>query len=671
MNSAVAKRFDELKATGLLPSPTGVAMEILRLTQCDKSTAGQIAQTIQADPTLAGRTLKYANSSHAGARRPVAAISEAVVRLGMRTVGTLALGFSVLSSSRKGCCSEFDYDRFWSKSLLLGIGSKALCRPTRAAPEEEGFACGLLSQIGRLALASVYPEQYAEVLSSWNHGTEQELARQEQQAFGTDHNELTGAMLADWGLPESFQKAVMLEGDWANTGEDQSREAKLCGVLEVADRLAEVCLAEDDQRDELLRQLIEGYERLRMDPADLAGICGEVIEQWQSWGEILSVSTREVPDFGEMLEGSKRRQEEESQSSPPAESDDRPSESDEAVSFEPKSLDILVAEDDSLQQKLISKLIADAGHRVITASDGREGLRLALETNPDVVITDWMMPEMDGFELCRALRQTKFGRQLYLIIMTSDAEEERLVDAFEAGADDYLVKPLRPRPLQARIRAAIRMIGLQREVEQEREQIRKMTAELAVANRKLEEAAFTDALTSLPNRRFFIQRLKQEWARLTRNGGELSCILLDIDRFKSVNDTYGHDVGDEVLKKVATTLGAEARESDVLCRHGGEEFIVLCPDSDLAGAARGAERLRASVERETSGAFKQFDNSITVSLGVSTYRAGMQDEDQLIKLADDALYRAKQSGRNQVCCDGEQPAEMVSKIQDTLKSLFS
>ena len=133
---------------------------------------------------------------------------------------------------------------------------------------------------------------------------------------------------------------------------------------------------------------------------------------------------------------------------------------------------------------------------------------MALEMNPDVVITDWMMPEMDGFELCQSLRKTKFGRQLYLIIMTSNGEEERLVEAFEAGADDYLVKPLRARPLQARIRAAVRMIELQREVEQERENIRQKTAELAVVNRKLEQAAFTDALTALPNRRYLIKCLK-------------------------------------------------------------------------------------------------------------------------------------------------------------------
>ena len=142
MTNAVSKRFDELKATGLLPLPTGVAMEILRLTQNEGSTIKQIAQTIQADPALTGRTLKFANSAHAGARKPIASVSEAVVRLGMRTVGTLSLGFSVLSSSRRGPCAGFDYDGFWSNSLVMGIAAKTLCGPTKAAPKRKVLPAG-------------------------------------------------------------------------------------------------------------------------------------------------------------------------------------------------------------------------------------------------------------------------------------------------------------------------------------------------------------------------------------------------------------------------------------------------------------------------------------------------------------------------------------------------
>ena len=664
MTSVLCKRFDELKATGLLPSPTRVAMEILRLTQNEGSTIKQIAQTIQADPALTGRTLKFANSAHAGSRRPIASVSDAVVRLGMRTVGTLSLGFSVLSSSRRGPCAGFDYDRFWSNSLVLGIASKTLCGPTKAAPQEEGFACGLLSQIGRLALASVYPEKYADVLATWDRGCVEDLLGLEQEAFGTDHAELTAAMMEDWGLPEAFRTAVMNQTDMHRSMPGKpAAVGVLTLILRTANQIARLCMADENQRGEPIQKLTDCYEQIGLESSGLAELCDEVADQWRIWGEILNVNTREVPKFNDLLEMSREQ-----------ESTEKPQDqSATAAASKPQttSLRVLVAEDDPLQLTLITKLVQAAGHSVIGTADGRAALRTALETNPDVVITDWMMPEMNGFELCRSLRQTKFGRQLYLIIMTSNGEEERLVEAFEAGADDYLVKPLRARPLQARIRAAVRMIELQREVELERENIRQMTAELAVVNRKLEQAAFTDALTTLPNRRYLIKRLKQEWALISRNGGKLSCMVLDIDRFKSINDTYGHDVGDLVLKKVASILQSVTRDSDVVCRHGGEEFVVVCPGSDLQAATNGAERLRSKIESGTLGQFEQFEHAITVSVGVATRNSQMRDEDTLLKAADEELYRAKESGRNRVCSVSEQPLEKISKIQDTLRTFLS
>ncbi|WP_261342856.1 HDOD domain-containing protein [Symmachiella dynata] len=663
MTIAISKRFDELKATGLLPSPTGVAMEILRLTQNEGSTIKQIAQTIQADPALTGRTLKFANSAHAGARKPIASVSEAVVRLGMRTVGTLSLGFSVLSSSRRGPCEGFDYDRFWSNSLVLGIASKTLCGMTKAAPQEEGFACGLLSQIGRLALASVYPEKYAEVLTTWANGSGKELRDLEQQAFSTDHAEMTAAMMEDWRLPESFQIAVLNQiDDHRKAPSTTTPSDVLTLILQTANQIARICVEDEHSHAEPIKKLMACYDQIDLESSGLADLCDEVAEQWQTWGEILNVNTRELPKFEEILEKSREAEAEATV--------DANVETEGESNPHPKSLRILVAEDDPLQLALITKLVKAAGHSVVGTPNGREALRTALETNPDVVITDWMMPEMDGFELCRSLRKAKFGRQLYLIIMTSNGEEERLVEAFEAGADDYLVKPLRARPLQARIRAAVRMIELQHEVELEREHIRQMTAELAVVNRKLEQAAFTDALTALPNRRYLIKRLKEEWSIISRKGGQLSCMLLDIDRFKSVNDTYGHDVGDLVLKKVAAVLQTVTRDSDVVCRQGGEEFVVVCPGSDLQSAAQGAERLRSKIESETLGYFEQFEHPITVSVGVATRESLMRDEDVILKAADEALYRAKETGRNRVCCANDKPVEKISKIQDSLRSLF-
>jgi len=656
MMYTTSKRFDELKSTGLLPSPTGVAMEILRLTQCDSSTTEQMGITIQADPTLAGRVLKYANSSYAGGRDPVVAITEAIVRLGTRTVGELVLGFSLLSSSHKGCCANFDYERFWSKSLILAVATKALCKLTKVVPENEGFTCGLLSQIGRLALASVYPDQYAGILSSWN-ADEEELKCIEERVFLTNHDELTAAMMKDWGLPPLFYNAIMFKSSHGNSPSDErSREEHLSLTLSTADRFAELWLSDAGKLQYLYQEMIRCYESLGLESSGLGKLSQEVAEESKCWADMLCLNVRTVPEFREVLEQSTLQGRQASTQAP--------NELECDAELEPTSLHVMVVEDDPVQLRSISKQVTDAGHRVTIAVDGKEALHLALETNPDVVITDWIMPEMDGLELCRSLRQERFGRELYLIIVTSNEEEEYLVEAFEAGADDYLVKPLLPRPLLARIRAATRIIDLQREVQQERKQIRHMTAELAVANRKLEEAALTDALTGLHNRRYFSKRFKQEWAALSRQGGSLACMLLDIDRFKNINDTFGHDVGDSVLKEVATTLQNAMRETDILCRYGGEEFIVLCTNTDHKGAARGAERLRKIIaNRMRRGAFEQFENSITVSIGVASYNNEMQNKDQLIKAADQGLYKAKELGRNQIYCIDEMTLAETSMLK--------
>ena len=310
---------------------------------------------------------------------------------------------------------------------------------------------------------------------------------------------------------------------------------------------------------------------------------------------------------------------------------------------------VVVAEDDGLQLQLARKVLTTAGYDVITATNGEDALELALEHNPHLVITDWMMPKMDGVELCRSLRQSKFGRQVYVIILTGQEGDDFLVEAFEAGVDDFVLKPMRANLLLARIRAAQRVIDLQRDIAQEREQSRKITADLATANRKLEEAAHSDVLTSLPNRRYLLERFEQEWAGAIRSGVPLSCILMDIDHFKQINDTCGHDTGDLVLQRVADLLNSTTRKHEVVCRQGGDEFVVVCAGSDETCTANGAERIRKVIEKETAGGCGPFDQPITITVGVAERTAEMSGPSDLLKAADKALYAAKEAGRNQTC----------------------
>jgi diguanylate cyclase (GGDEF)-like protein len=202
--------------------------------------------------------------------------------------------------------------------------------------------------------------------------------------------------------------------------------------------------------------------------------------------------------------------------------------------------------------------------------------------------------------------------------------------------------------LLARLRAGERVVSLQSEVESDREEIRRFAAELAMTNRRLQDAALLDPLTGIPNRRYAMDRIQQEWAAAERGARPLACMLIDVDHFKRINDTHGHDVGDLVLQRVADTLKHGARTHDVICRIGGEEFLVICPDTDASAAGQCAERLRQAVGAMRI-ALGSTTLTLTISIGVAAMDAGMSSPDSMIKASDQAVYAAKQAGRNRIC----------------------
>lgn len=614
-------RFHELREAGHLPSPAGVGLQILHLARSEETTAQEISRLIQIDPALTGRILKLANSFYSAPRSPITTLADAVVRLGVRTVCGVAMGFSVVSGFRGGPCKDFDYQGFWSHSLATAVAAEALSRRVDILPLGEAFTCGLLSQVGKLALASIYPEKYAEVLEDCGDCSPLELVETEQQSFVTDHWELGAALLKDWGLPDLFAQAVLYhehpdEGDL----EPDSREKQLALLLSAAIQLANLCVAAEGTRESLVPELFSRGKRIKVDSTMLSSLCDEVVSQWQEWGQILDVKTQALPSLWSSIQ-----------------------------TFHESSLRVLVVDDDPTMLQILAKLLTSAGHSVVSANNGREALAVVLETNPQLVITDWMMPKIDGVEFCKAMRGTKMGQWMYIIVLTIREDEEHIVQAFDAGADDYIVKPIHPKMLMARVRAGRRMIGLQEESARDKEEIRRYTTSLALLTRKLERAALTDALTDLPNRRYMIDRLEQEWVAASGTGHPLACMMLDIDDFKQVNDTYGHEVGDQVLEQTAAFLRTSKRKHDVVCRYGGEEFVLICPDTDLGAAKECAERLRTGIETNVitvSG--QEFNCQLTISIGVAARETSLCDPDALLKAADRALYCAKEAGRNQV-----------------------
>jgi diguanylate cyclase (GGDEF)-like protein len=624
-------QFQQLKASGNLPSPKGAALAIIRLTQRDDTSLADLAHAVKSDPAFVGRLIKAANSVHAGARRPVASIQEALILLGIPAVRSMALGFSLLSNFSAGSCRNFDYQRFWSHSLALAVALQALMQHTQAAPPDEAFSVGLLAHIGELALATVFPDDYSRLLAQHGESSEASLLDLEQKAFVMTHDALSAAMMLDWGLPKVFAEPV-LHHETPDTASfpEGSRQHAMLWSLALAGHIADMCLAGDDQRRAMMPQLLRLGSRVSIAAEKLNALCDSAAAEWREWGDMLNVQTSKLAPFADL--------------SAPAPAPPIVDAAATAAPEPPSRMRVLVVDDDGSMRALLRAMLSGAGHEVYEAVDGKQAFELALDIQPQIMIVDLLMPGMDGIELTRAMRETKVGRGIYILILTGLEEDDKLVEAFESGVDDYMSKPLKPRLLAARLRAGQRVIMMQQEIERDREEIRHFAAELAVTNRRLQEVALTDALTGCPNRRYAIERLEQEWAACSRNKRPLSCMVIDVDRFKQINDDYGHDCGDTALKAIAAALKSCLRAHDVIARMGGDEFLVLCPDTDFAAASVCAERMRKSVEAiPDSGS-----GGHSVSIGLATRSAEMANADALIKSADQGLYLAKQRGRNRV-----------------------
>jgi diguanylate cyclase (GGDEF)-like protein len=237
---------------------------------------------------------------------------------------------------------------------------------------------------------------------------------------------------------------------------------------------------------------------------------------------------------------------------------------------------------------------------------------------------------------------------MYVIMLTGEDTEEKIIAAFEAGVDDYVVKPVNGRALGARLRAALHYVKLLEAWEGDRAQLKEFATELAISNRRLEHAAMTDVLTGLPNRRAGMAALSRFWSASQRTTQPVAALMIDVDRFKSINDQHGHAVGDQVLQEVARAIQNSARKDDIVSRIGGEEFLLVCHNADARVALLAAERLRRMV-KALRIIIAGVEIQITVSIGVASREAGMASEENMLLAADKALYAAKNNGRDRVC----------------------
>ena len=654
------ERFDELKLSGRLPSPSGVGLRLLQLSQAEDVTLDDVVAILATDPTLTGRLLKLANSAGSTGVRQATTAKEAALRLGLRTVFAVSLSFSLVASNREGHCSAFDYDSYWSRSLAAASAAQALATLTGELPPSEAFTAALLSRIGRLALASIHPEGYAEVLDRVQGQGTAALIEAERDAFGTDHLELGAALLSDWRVPAPIVEAASLGGQMPDDNSSKSVRAHwrhLSMAQDIARALVSPAAAPPTHCAARLVELNRVRKELGHSMQTFDQFWNECVSLWREWGSQMHIPASPELNLAELAERATRSglETEGGSATGPrglvneVQDTQGGAQSDAGDAAAP--LTVLVVEDDLVALRVLVAQLTREGHTVLTATDGRAGLTEAMQSSPDVVVTDWMMPELDGVAMTRSLRQSSYGQQVHVILMTGRDEDCRVVEAFEGGVDEYLTKPLNARVLMARVRAAGRTIGLRRQVQSLLLERERQLAEQAILSRKLQVASLTDPLTGLPNRRCAMERLAREAKVALKSGSVFSVVMFDIDRFKAVNDTHGHDAGDVVLKEVSQVLRQGVRRGDLVCRLGGEEFLAVCPSADSTIAAAIAERVRALVAATTIH-HPPFEGSVTTSGGVAVWGRDGTDVDALLLCADKRLYAAKHAGRNRVVFDG-------------------
>lgn len=304
---------------------------------------------------------------------------------------------------------------------------------------------------------------------------------------------------------------------------------------------------------------------------------------------------------------------------------------------------ILIAEDDLLSSLILRKTLERMGHEVVAVVDGADAMQRVSQGDVRLVISDWMMPRMDGLEFCRRIRRRAAGPYIYIILVTAKQQRKDRIEGLEAGADDFLVKPLDRGELMARVSVALRILSMQEELENRTRALEATRLELELKNARLAEAAVSDSLTGLKNRRHFHERLESTFSLALRQGLALSVVMLDVDQFKPYNDVYGHPAGDVVLTELAATLRANARDHDLVARYGGEEFVILLPGSGAEAARVFCERIRQRIEH-----YPWPLRTITASLGISTLTPLTVNPAQMIDEADRALYHSKEAGRNRI-----------------------
>ena len=595
---------------GPLPSPNAVALQLMRLVERRDVGVFEVCRVDKGDPVLVAKAVQLANSALYSGLRPTAAIEDAVMRIGVAALARLAVGLSLVHSpgARLG---DFELEPYWRRSLARALALQQLARRLHVLPVSEAFSLGLLAEIGQLAMLATLGSQ-----GLGDAGSATERRTWQRSRWGFDQAEASAALLQGWSFPQRLWSALLPD----------TLDGELPAMVEVARCLASALDARDAARD--LPALCLGALRLGLDDAALVDLTDRLRADFAELAAILQlpVSNQHAHEEFERLR---------------------------------RSLGSLPAEE-SLQPAcvLLAGPLAGARHDLLQALRA-EGLTLLVEPDvaaaferaraslPDAVLLDADHLPLEAVELCRQLRDHE-GARLYLLLLGDSLGAEATLQALRAGANDVLPAAAAVDLVVAKLRPGLRVVRLIGAFERERARAHGRQRELTALNARLREAAYSDELTGLPNRRALDEFLARAWEDALAQGHPLSCVLLDLDHFKLVNDTHGHDVGDQVLRRVARVLQQQCRADDLLARWGGEELVLACPGVARDVAAGLAERMRLAVQ-QVDGDLP----AVTLSGGVAQASAADVDSvGAMLRAADHALLRAKRQGRDRIVVDG-------------------
>jgi diguanylate cyclase (GGDEF)-like protein len=659
-------RFTELKAQGRLPSIKGVALSILEASSNDDVSLARIAQIITPDPALTARLIKISNSALYPGSRPVASLQDAIAKLGMSQVRQIALGFALVSENREGACEAFDYASYWARSIIRGSLMRQACLMMRLGSPEELFTLGLLTKIGELALATAYPDKYSPLLANGLEG--RALRRKETDLFGLDAPTLSAALMEDWKLPPPFAQAAMMESLYKEAAPDRIKglHALITGAEKVA--VGWVGLQEASKEERLstlgsptlsmVKDMIVAGKMGLDTPTEgeISTLANAAFDEAMGWLESLAIlpklkarRTRAVPRPMPSLEAPQNGAAKKSLSE---------------LLMEPDStlgdIRALIGSTDASSIKTIAQALAIRGGQIRALRSREQLFDELLDFVPNVLFLDYVQDPNFVF-LLESIKETDIGKELLVVIICRGEQEQKMGPLLAGGADDFVVRPFSLAQAAAKVATAEKIAGITAHLKESKEGLKRYALEMESVNKKLQLTALSDSLTGLPNRQLFNDRLSRAIELYPKkNAKKLALVMMDLDNFKNINDSFGHPTGDDMLRQMSERLKPMLRIGDTLARMGGDEFTVILRDvASEAEAVAFASKLMAKIAEPMR--IQDKETRVGVSMGISLHPDHGSTAEALIQHADLALYKAKQTAKGSVKVYTQELAEAASK----------